>query len=58
VLIDGREVGSVTSAALSPAAGRVRALGYVKRDHAEVGRAVTIEWAGHTLAATITRLAG
>jgi folate-binding protein YgfZ len=38
--VDGREVGSITSAALSPARGRAIALGYVKRDFAAPGTVV------------------
>jgi folate-binding protein YgfZ len=44
VSADGRQVGSVTSAAFSPRAGRVVALGYVHRDSADVGRRVVISW--------------
>jgi folate-binding protein YgfZ len=40
--VDGVSVGAVTSAALSAVSGRVVALGYVKRDHAEAGTAVLI----------------
>jgi len=39
----GAVVGHVTSAAFSPARGRVVALGYLHRDVAEIGRHVTIE---------------
>jgi folate-binding protein YgfZ len=53
-LIDGRDAGRVTSAALSPISDRVVALGYVQRDDAEVGRSVTVEGAQ----AEIVALAG
>lgn len=39
---DGKEVGRVTSAALSPALGQPRALGYVRREHASPGTPVVI----------------
>lgn len=42
VSADDRDVGHVTSAALSPGRGRVVALAYVHRDVAEVGRALTV----------------
>jgi folate-binding protein YgfZ len=44
--VDGREVGSLTSAAFSPRLGRAIALGYVHRDFAADGTAVTILPAG------------
>jgi folate-binding protein YgfZ len=47
-----REVGQVTSATISPALGRVIALGYVHRDFVEPGTAVTVDNA----AAVVTRL--
>lgn len=37
LLVDGKEIGRVTSAAWSPRAGRTVALGYVQRAHAEAG---------------------
>lgn len=51
---NGHDVGRITSAAVSPATGRVVALGYVQRDHAEAG--VTIDAGGH--AAEIVGFAG
>lgn len=42
VIDDGREVGSVTGAAIGPSLGRVVALGYVHRDSATVGRSVSL----------------
>ncbi len=41
LIADGRDVGRITSAALSPATGRVIALGYVHRDVAEAGKFVS-----------------
>ncbi len=38
--VDGRDVGRITSAGFSPGRGRIVALAYVHRDHAEVGRLV------------------
>ena len=37
LLHDGREIGEVTSAAISPALGRPIGLGYVRREHTAVG---------------------
>jgi len=51
---DRGERGHVTSAAVSPATGRVVALGYVNRDAAEVGRRVRVQGVG----AEIVGLAG
>jgi folate-binding protein YgfZ len=56
--VDGREVGRVTSAAWSPHEPRAIALGYVHRDHAEVGRRVTAQIAGMDTFAEITGFAG
>jgi folate-binding protein YgfZ len=42
ILLDGRDAGRITSAALSPLRDRVVALGYVQREDAEVGRRVTV----------------
>jgi aminomethyltransferase len=53
LLVDGRETGRLTSAAVSPSTGRAIALGYVHRDAADTGRRV--EAAG--AAATITGFA-
>lgn len=41
LLSEGRDVGMVTSAAVSPALGRGIALGYVKREHAVAGNRLT-----------------
>lgn len=42
LLVDGREVGRVTSAAISPATGSVVGLGFIHRDHAEPGVFVSV----------------
>ena len=51
---DGREVGTITSAAFSPRLGRAIALGYLQRDFVGDGTAVTILPAGTP--ATVTSL--
>ena len=57
LVVDGRDVGRITSAGFSPLRARIVALGYVHRDHAEVGHKVaTAEPGGR--AATINGLAG
>ncbi len=53
---DGKEIGTVTSSALSPVKNRPLALGYVHRDYLEPGTAVTIESAGTTMAALVSPL--
>ncbi len=57
VLLDGeREVGRVTSAAVSPLVGRTIALGYVHRDSTSEGRAVQARAASGMVALTVTAL--
>jgi folate-binding protein YgfZ len=51
-----RDVGFVTSAVRSPAAGTVLAMGYVHRDFVEEGTPVAIDRNGVRLAAAVTRL--
>jgi len=51
-----RETGAITSAVHSPALGRAIAMGYVRRDHAEPGTAVTIAGAGAPIPATVVAL--
>jgi glycine cleavage system aminomethyltransferase T len=58
ILADDREIGRVTSAAVSPRPGRYIALGYVTRSTAEPGRRVQLAFRGQTLPAAITALAG
>ena len=47
VTVDGREVGRITSAALSPTLGVPIALGYLRHEHLEPGTRVTVagQWA-------------
>jgi len=58
ILVDGRDVGRVTSATWSPRANAPIALGYVARDVAEAGREVALSWADQNIPARITGLAG
>jgi len=58
ILFDGRDVGQLTSVAMSPNAGGAHALGYVARDVAEPERTVTLSWADRTTPARITGFAG
>lgn len=53
---DRKEIGTVTSAALSPARKHAVALGYVHRDYLEPGTAVTVESAGVTARAIVSSL--
>ena len=55
---EGREVGRVTSAAVSPQEKFVIALGYVHRDHAEPGQHVSLAADAGGRLAEIVRLAG
>jgi len=56
VVVDGKDVGHVTSAVLSPSRGGPLALGYVKRDLAENGKVVSIVLAGAPTEATVLTL--
>jgi tRNA-modifying protein YgfZ len=53
---DEREIGTVTSAVWSPSMNGPLALGYVHRDFAEDGTAVTVESGGARATATVRRL--
>jgi folate-binding protein YgfZ len=55
---DGRDIGRVTSAAVSPRTGRVVALGYVHRDHSEPGTRLSVGSETAESSAEITALAG
>ncbi|HUF48108.1 MAG TPA: glycine cleavage T C-terminal barrel domain-containing protein [Vicinamibacterales bacterium] len=55
---DGADVGRITSAAWSPAAGRVVALGYVARDQATAGARCHVAMPAGEAGAEITGLAG
>lgn len=52
----GRETGTITSAVKSPALGRAIAMGYVRRDHAEPGTAVTVASRGGRIPASVVTL--
>ncbi len=56
VVVDGTDVGRVTSAARSIALGRPIALGYVRREHFEPGTAVTVVDAGGEQPARVSAL--
>jgi folate-binding protein YgfZ len=58
LLVDGREAGRVTSVAISPPTGRVIALGYLHRDHAETGVRVTLAPEAGSHFAEVAGLAG
>lgn len=56
VVVDGAAVGRVTSATWSLGLGRPIALGFVRREHAEPGRAVAVRLGDRTVAARIAAL--
>ena len=56
IRVDDREIGLVTSAAMSPALGWPIALGYVHRDFVEPGIAVTVVSGNQALPAVVTQL--
>lgn len=56
LVVDGKDVGHVTSAAHSPALGKPIALGYVHRDHITPGSRLTVAHGNASLAATVTAL--
>ena len=56
LLIDGKESGHVTSAAVSPALGKPIALGYVHRDHATPGTRMSVARGDARLDAAVTAL--
>lgn len=56
VVQDGKEMGWITSAALSPALGRPIALGYVRRECNEPGSKVAVQAAGALLEAEMVAL--
>ena len=58
LVVDGRDIGHVTSAAFSPRHRRFVALGYVHRDFAEAGRGLHAALASGLVPATIAALAG
>jgi folate-binding protein YgfZ len=56
LVVDGKDVGLVTSAAHSPALGRPIALGYVHRDHVSPGSRVAAVRGDASLSAMVTTL--
>ncbi len=56
VLVDGQEVGRITSPVVSPALGRGIALGFLRREHWEPGTAVEIAGDGERLTAEVAPL--
>jgi folate-binding protein YgfZ len=56
VVIDGREVGRVTSAVRSFALGRPIALGMLRREHGQPGTAVTVDVGGRSIRGEVIRL--
>lgn len=56
VVAEGKDVGRITSAVLSPALGKPIALGYVRREHFEPGTAVEVDDAGIAIPARIAAL--
>ena len=56
VVADGKDVGRVTSAVLSPALGRPIALAYVRREHFEPGAQVDIDDGRGAMRATVAAL--
>ncbi|HEX5068628.1 MAG TPA: glycine cleavage T C-terminal barrel domain-containing protein [Vicinamibacterales bacterium] len=58
ILVEGRDVGRITSVSRSPHDAGSIALGYVTRDTAESSPPVTLAWADRTATARITGLAG
>jgi folate-binding protein YgfZ len=56
LLRDGKEVGQVTSSAVSPRLQTAVALAYVRRGHSEPGTVVTVRWEGKQCPARVTPL--
>jgi aminomethyltransferase len=56
VLADGKEVGRITSAVVSPALGRAVALGFLRRERAEVGTRVEVASDAGPLTAEVAAL--
>lgn len=53
LLSDGKEVGSITSAVFSPTLGRSIALGYVRREHLELGTRLALASGGIAVVAQL-----
>jgi len=56
VVVEGNEVGRITSAVVSPALGRGLALGFVRREHWEPGTAVEVVGEAGALSARVAAL--
>lgn len=56
VVVEGNEVGRITSAVVSPARGRGLALGFLRREHREPGTAVEVVGAAGALGARVADL--
>jgi folate-binding protein YgfZ len=56
VQVDGKDVGRITSAVVSPALGRGIALGYLRREHWEPGTRVEVAGDGEPLPAEVAAL--
>jgi glycine cleavage system aminomethyltransferase T len=56
VRVDGKDVGRITSAVVSPALGRGVALGYLRREHWEPGTRVEVAGEGEPLQAEVAAL--
>ncbi|MGH7359035.1 MAG: aminomethyltransferase family protein [Candidatus Rokuibacteriota bacterium] len=56
VVLAGRRVGRITSAAVSPALGVTLALGFLRREHWEPGTRVEVQGGDEVLAAEVTAL--
>jgi len=56
ILADGRDAGRLTSAVWSPGVGRVIGMGYVRRELAEPGTALSVAGGNRSLAAVVTAL--
>ena len=56
VLVEGKDVGRITSAVLSPALGVALALGFLRREHHEPGTRVEVQDGGELLSAEVAAL--
>ncbi len=56
LLIDGNEIGLVTSSAFSPGLGKVVGLGYVQRDYASMGKEILATVAASNVQATVRKV--
>jgi folate-binding protein YgfZ len=56
VLVEGKDVGRITSAVVSPALGVALALGFLRREHWEPGTRVEVQGSTETLPAEVSAL--